>query len=166
MKEQKVIEAYADGSQLTLIAESFNISETQVIEILRNFKEKSRYKKTFTDEFKKVISERDINGIARRTIGEELGINASTVKKACEKFGQAIKEKATSDQAYTRIDGEFDLKVCPSCGSNKNNLVDDSTTFCMSCDSEHEYYFGEKDEDDEWVENPYVLKINFEYIEE
>lgn len=154
MLEQKVKEAYAEGSPISLIAESFKISQRLTKGILLKYKEDSRYKKTFTDEFRKMIAERDMNGIARRIIAEELELNVNTVRKACEQFGQAIKEKATSDLAFTRIDGEFDLKVCPSCGSKKNNLVDDKTTYCMSCDSEHEYH------------EDYVLKVNFEYLEE
>lgn len=154
MVEQKVLEAYADGSDLNLIVESFNITHKRVLEILNTYKSKSHYKKTFTDEFRTMIAERDINGVARSTIAKELNINVSTVKRACELFGQSLKEKATSDKAYTRIDGDFKLSNCPSCGSKKNNLVDEKTTYCLKCDSEHEYYDG------------YVLKINFEYLEE
>lgn len=154
MIEQKVLEAYTDGSPISLIAESFKVSERLVKDILLKNKEENRFKKTFTEQFRRMIAERDLNGVARSTIADELGINVNTVRKACEAFGQAIKEKATSDKAYTKISGDFKLDTCPSCGSNRNNLVDDSTTYCMSCDSEHEYHDG------------YVLKINFEYIEE
>jgi len=154
MSTQKVLEAYADGSPLALIIESFNITYEQAVQILLTYKEESRHKRTFTDEFKKMIAQRDINGIPRSAIAKELELNVNTVKKACEKFGQAVKEKATSDKAFTKIVGEFDLKVCPCCGSRKNNLVDEKTTYCMSCDSEHEHYDG------------YVLKLNFEYLEE
>lgn len=152
--EQKVLDAYSEGSTISLIVTSFNTTYKNVINIIRNYKESNRHKRTFTDEFKMMIAQRDINGVARSTIAEELEINVNTVKKACEKFGQAIKEKATSDQAYTKIDGKFTLKKCPSCGSRKNNLVDEKTTYCMKCETEHEYYDG------------YVLKINYEYIEE
>ena len=128
MIKQKVLDAYADGSELGVIIESFNITYKQVMKILNSYKEENRYKKTFTDEFKKMIAERDSNGIPRSTIAKELGINVNTVRKSCKEFGQAVKEKATSDQAYTRINGRFDLKICPSCKSKRNNLVDDNTT--------------------------------------
>lgn len=154
MLEQKVIEAYAEGSSILLISESFKISQRLTLGILRKYKEDSRHKRTFTDKFRKMIAERDMNGVARRTIAEELELNVNTVRKACEQFGQAIKEKATSELAFTRIDGDFSLKVCPSCGSKKNNLVDEKTTYCIKCGAEHEYYDG------------YVLKVNFEYLEE
>lgn len=152
--EHRVVEAYSEGSPILLISESFKIPQRLALDILRKYKEESRLKRTFTDDFKKMVAERDMNGVPRSTIAEELQLNVNTVKKACEQFGQAIKEKATSDQVFTKIEGEFDLKVCPSCGSNKNNLVDEKTTYCMNCDTEHEYYDG------------YVLKINFEYLEE
>ena len=154
MNKQKILEAYSDGSPLGLIIESFNITHRKVLEILITHKEENRFKRTFTDEFRKMIAERDMNGVARSTIAKELELNVNTVKKACEAFGQTLKERATSEKAFTRIDGKFKLSTCPSCGSKKNNLVDDKTTFCMSCDSEHEYH------------SDHVLKINFEYIEE
>jgi transposase-like protein/DNA-directed RNA polymerase subunit RPC12/RpoP len=154
MIEQKVIEAYSEGSPISLIASSFKISDELILDILKRFKEENRYKKTFTDKFKKIIAQRDMNGVARSTIANELDINANTVKKSCEQFGQAIKEKSLSEKAFTRIDGEFDLKSCPSCGSKRVNLVDDNTTYCMTCGSEHIH-----NED-------HVLKINFEYLEE
>lgn len=152
--EEKVLEAYADGSPLGVIIESFNITHKQMVSILLNHKEMSRYKKTFTDDFRKMIADRDMNGVARSTIAKELEINANTVKKACEAFGQAIKEKATSDKAFTKIEGKFSMDICPSCGSKKNNVVDDNTTYCLKCGTEHEYHEG------------YVSKVNWEYLEE
>lgn len=154
MIRQMILEAYAEGSPLSLIAESFKIREESVKGILLDYKEQNRFKRTFTDEFRTVIAERDINGVARSTIASELKLNINTIKKSCEKFGQSLKDKATSDKAFTRIDGEFSMSTCPSCGSKKNNIVDDNATYCMSCDSEHEYY------------DSYVMKVNFEYIEE
>lgn len=175
--EKKVIQAYADGSTLELIAESFKISMRLVKGIILKFKEESRTKRTFTDEFKKVISERDINGVARSTIAEELDINVSTVKKACEKFGQAIKEKATSDQAFTLVEGVHNLEVCPTCQSRKVNEIDSisdnvNTTgiYCKDCGDEHFIITrtettGKGKKKVEVVIND-VYKVNFEYLEE
>jgi transposase-like protein len=154
MIEQKVLRAYADGSPLGLIAESFDIELKQVEEILNTYKEENRYKRTFTDEFKNMIAERDINGVARNLIAQELKLNANTVKKSCELFGQTLKEKATSENIFTRIDGDFSIDTCPSCNSKRNNIVDERTAFCMHCNSEHEYHDG------------YVMKVNFEHLEE
>lgn len=149
-----ILEAYADGSPLKLMAESFNLTEEEIKDFLIKHKEDSRFKKSFTEEFRKMIAERDMSGVARNTIASELGLNVSTVKKSCEAYGQAVKGKASSENMYTRIDGEFDINICPSCNSKRNNLVEEGITFCRDCDSEHEYY------------EDHVLKVNFEYIEE
>ena len=154
MIRQRILEAYAEGSSLSLIAESFKMTKESVKDVLRDYKEESRFKRTFTNEFRTMVAERDINGVARSTIASELQLNINTVKKSCEKFGQALKDKASSEKAFTRINGEFSMDTCPSCGSKHNNKVDDNVTYCMSCSAEHEYYDG------------YVMKVNFEYIEE
>ena len=154
MNKQYILEAYADGSSMSYLAESFGTTEEEVKGILITYKEENRFKKSFTDEFRKMIAERDLNGVTRNAIAKELELNVNTVKKSCEAFGQAVKGKATSDNAFTRIDGDFELDTCPNCGSKRNNLVDENTTYCRDCDSEHEYYEG------------YILKINYEYLEE
>ena len=154
MNIKDIINAYADGSPLSLIAESFNLTVEELKELLISYKKSNKMSKSFTEDFKKTIAERDINGIARNSIAKELEINISTVKKACEKYGQSLKDKAISENLYTRIDGDFDMKKCPSCNSRKNNSVGENATYCLDCDSEHEYYDG------------YVLKLNFEYLEE
>ena len=153
MNKQYILEAYADGSSMSYLAESFGITEEEVKAILITYKEESRFKKSFTDEFRKMIAERDINGVARNAIAKELELNVNTVKKSCEAFGQAVKGRATSDNAFTRIDGEFKLDTCPSCGSKRNNLVDENTTYCRDCGGEYEYYKG------------YILKVNWGFIE-
>jgi transposase-like protein len=179
MIDEKVIQAYADGSTLETIAESFKISMRLVKGILLKYKEDNRLKRTFTNDFKKVIAERDINGVARSTIAEELDINVSTVKKACEKFGQAIKEKATSEQAYTLIEGVHDLKVCPTCQSKKVNEIDSisdnvNTTgiYCKDCGDEHFIITRTETQKVKGKKKPVevvindVYKVNFEYLEE
>lgn len=154
MNNEAILGAYADGSPLSLMAESFDLTVEELEDFLIAYKKSNKMNKSFTENFKKIIAERDINGVARNTIAKELGINISTVKKACEKYGQSLKDKAVSDNLYTKIVGEFDMATCPNCGSKKNNRVDENTTYCMSCDSEFEYYDG------------YVMKLNFEYLEE
>lgn len=153
MIEQKVLEAYTDGSTLNLISESFNITIEEIENILINYKEKSKLNKSFTDEFKQMIAERDLNGVARSTIAKELKLNVNTIKKACELFGQAIKDKAPSDLAFTRIDGQFTMDTCPNCKSSRVNEVDDKTIYCKDCGNE---FF-----EDDGV----VYKVNWEYIE-
>lgn len=153
MTKHKIIKAYSEGSPLELIADSFKITLEEVKDILLKFKEDNKNKNSFTDEFKRVVAERDLNGVARSTISKELSLNINTVRKFCELFGQAMKDKAYSDNEYTRIDGKFSLDICPKCNSKRNNLVDENVTFCLDCNSEHEYYDG------------YILRVNFEYID-
>lgn len=151
---ENILEDYSDGKAIEMIAEGNGLDIEQILSVLIDYKEASRFKKTFNDDFKKLIAQRDINGVSRSEISRELQISAVTVKKSCTEFGQAVKEKSTSENEYTRMDGEFELSNCPSCGSAKNNLVDElNTTYCMECNSEHEYYEG------------YVMKVNFEYID-
>src|SRR5690606_11006195 len=116
-------------NKLEYIIESLNITYKKVKQILINFKESNRYKRTFTDEFKKVIAERDMNGISRRQISLELEINANTVKRACEAFGQSLKGRVTSDNEYTKIDNVSDMSKCLLCGSKDLNEVDLNTYY-------------------------------------
>jgi hypothetical protein len=152
-QEQKILKSYQDGTDLGYMVEKLNIPYKVIEKFLIEYKDKNRLPKSFTEEFKMVIAERDMNGVSRRQISKELGINANTVKKACEEFGQSNKEKASSQNEYTTIEGEFPLTVCPSCNSNKVNTVDDNTTYCKNCGSEHIHH------------KTYALKINWEYIE-
>jgi transcription initiation factor TFIIIB Brf1 subunit/transcription initiation factor TFIIB len=151
--EEKILQKYQEGSDVGYIIEKLNISPKLVKQTLLTFKEANRLKKSFTDEFKQVIAERDMNGVSRRQIAQELEINANTVKKACELFGQTHKEKATSENEYTKIEGEFPLDVCPSCSSDSVNLVDDNTTYCKKCGNEHIHLVD------------HALKVNWEYVE-
>lgn len=168
---------YANGSALELIITKNNITHKQVIDILIGYKNESRYKRTFTDEFRTMIAERDINGVARRQIAIELDINVSTVQSACKAFGQAIKERASSDNAYTYLPDVKDLKVCPTCKSKKINEIDSMlhrlTTkgiFCMDCGDEHFTIYNSKVVDDNGKEveldiKKGVYKVNFEYLD-
>lgn len=189
MVKEKVLQAYADGSDINYIAECFSITEEEVKNILLAYKEESKYKRTFTDEFKIMIAERDMRKIARSTIAKELEINVATVKKACEKFGNAIKEVANNDNVYTLVEGVRNLETCPSCKSKKINSIESisdsintSGIFCLDCGDEHfmmhKYTEEEVEEtkEDGTVEKVmkkvpvdekmYVYKVNFEYFEE
>lgn len=163
--EEKVIGAYADGSELGLIVESFNITYKQVTQILASFKEANKGKRSYSDEFKRVIAERDMNGIDRTAIRKELEINSITIKKACEQFGQSSKNKASSENEYTRIEGEVSKDICPSCKSRKNNIVDEETTYCMDCGKEHVYKTETIQDGEEETTITYALKVNWEYVE-
>lgn len=150
---KEVLHAYRNGKDLTYIAKRFNTSTNEIKEILLDYKEASKYKRTFTDDFKRLIAERDMNDVSRRQIATELEINANTVKKACERFGQSLKEVAPSGNEYTKIEGNFDMNTCPSCLSDKVNEVAEFTTFCLSCGNEVIH-----------KEN-HALKVNWEFLD-
>jgi transposase-like protein len=149
-----IIELYAEGGQISIMAESLNIDQSTILNLLIEYKETNRFKKTFTDNFKKMIAKRDMSGIARRTIASELQLNANTIKKACEKFGQSNKERASSANAFTRVNGKFSKEICPSCESKRVNEVDENTIYCLVCGNEFIHRKG------------YILKINWEYLSE
>lgn len=151
--EERIIDAYRDGIEMGQIVESVNLSYKAVRDVLIQLKESNRHKRTFTDEFKKIIAERDVNGVSRRQISQELEINANTVKRACELFGQALKDIAPSGNEYTKLDGKFDIDSCPTCKSKDVNLVDEKTTYCMKCGNEHIF------------DGYSVLKVNWEHLE-
>lgn len=151
--EQRVISAYADGSDIAVIAESFGQTKEQILEVLGGYKEANRFKRTFNDIFKMMIAERDLNGVTRSSIATELGININTVQKACEAFGQKFKEQATNHNTYTRTDGEFPKDQCPGCNSKRYNPVEERTYFCLSCG--HEYIHNDD----------HVLSVNWEYLD-
>lgn len=178
----KIINAYSEGSDINLIAECFNITEERVLEELRNFKEQSRFKRTFTDEFRIMIAERDMRNIPRSRVAEELQLNVATVKSACEKFGNALKEVASNDNVYSIVEGVTSIKTCPSCGNKKVNEIESvygassvvvDGIYCMECGDEHfivHNYEEIKDEDNNVVGQKFinsdVYRINFEYLEE
>jgi len=161
MLSENVLQAYQDGSDVAYIIECFNITHEEFKKILLDYKEGNRHKRTFTKEFRQMVAERDINGVSRRQIASELEINFTTIKRACEEFGQAVKDKATSDQAYTIVEGVKGLEVCPSCQSKSvneiNSIADNVNTtgiYCKNCGDEH-FTIGND-----------VYRVNFEYLEE
>lgn len=148
-----ILNAYRNGSEIGFMVECFDVSQDEIKKLLLDYKESNRYKKTFTDDFKKMIAERDINGVSRRQISMELEINANTIKKACEKFGQTMKEKASFDTAYTLVGEGLGLHKCPSCNSSRVNEVDYNTIYCISCGDEFVEISGK------------IFRINWEYID-
>lgn len=171
-QEEMILEKYRNGSDIGYIVEKLNTTYELVKKTIITFKENNRLKKSFTEEFKTLIAERDMSGVSRRKIARELEINANTVKNACIMFGQVGKEKASSESEFTRIElEEFDLTTCPTCQSKKVNVVDENTTFCKSCGSEHihhkifEVLKEEGKKKAKKFVGAYALKINWEYIE-
>lgn len=153
--KELVLSDYEKGFSLTYIALVNGIEVEDILSTLKDYKEESSLKNGLTTEFKKLIAKRDIHdGVSRISISRELGVNSNTVKKACEKYGRALKESGGNGQEHTKIEGNFVKTVCPSCSSKKVNQVDKDTIFCKQCGDEHIFKEG------------YVLRINFEFFDE
>jgi transposase-like protein len=157
--KQKILNAYGEGCEFNSIQQSFNITEDEVKQVLIKFKEKNSSKRKSTDEFKKLIAQRDSYKIPRKRIAWELGINANQVKKACQRFGQAVKHSA-SGNIFTVVEGVHNLDKCPNCESERVNEIESmagnvNTTgvFCMECGSEN------------FIMNGKVYQVNFEYMD-
>ena len=151
--EEKVITAYSDGSPVEVIAESFMMTAQEVLDTLLAYKNKNRFRRSFSEDFKRMIAERDMSGVVRSDIAKELDINISTVKKSCEQFGQSLKERASSENMYTKIGDYIDEEKCISCGSKDYNQVDLDAYYCKKCGSEHT------------VRQDGVYQVNWEYLD-
>lgn len=150
-----IIEEYASGVPVSEIASFSKMTTEEVLAFLREYKKSCTVSNTFTNEFKMMIAERDVSeNVTRSSIALELKINPTTVKKACEKFGSALKDKIQSDEEFTRIDGNFTMDECPTCKSKKVNKVETDSIYCKDCGDEHIF-----------KEEGYILKVNFEYID-
>ncbi|SDX97299.1 hypothetical protein [Thermoactinomyces sp. DSM 45892] len=160
IEEEKVLDAFSKGVGILVIQEELSCLESDISRILIKYKEKNRQKNSFSDDFKKLIAERDMHNVPRKTIATELRINVATVSKACKQFGQKTKGRVSSYNLYSEIVGINNLKRCPNCNSEKVNRIESlvrnfntSGIFCMDCGNE---YFELKGK---------FYHINFEYID-
>jgi hypothetical protein len=151
--QEEMIQGYASGLEIVSIAKRLSVSCEFIEAELLNYCKQQRHKRTFTEQFKKVLAERDMCGVPRTTIAKEMGINANTVKKSCEQFGQEIKVKANNENSFTKIEGVFPKTQCPECHNTRYNEVNDNTYYCCGCGGE---YIHKKD---------HVLRVNWEYVD-
>lgn len=150
---ERLISYYSDGRSIDHIAWKLKTTEEDVLKTLRFYCNEQREKRTFSEDFKKVLADRDLTGIARTTIASEMGINVNTVKKSCEQYGQQSKEVASSEKTYTKIEGVFPRDKCVECKSERYNEVGEDTYYCYKCGNE---YIHRK---------THVLRVNWEYID-
>ncbi|MGL6083881.1 MAG: hypothetical protein ACRC4N_16020, partial [Gammaproteobacteria bacterium] len=190
----EVISQYEKGFNLDKIQKRLSINSEQLEKILSLYKDENLDKSRYTEEFKMVVASRHDNGVPQAHIVKEMKINSRTVAKFCDKYGNKDdSEGETESRLYTRIDGEHWREICPSCGSRKNNALNEDSTYCMDCDSEHIYCVEYKTPDDKIFETYqdaythlgfededmhsdvvmsqirstcFVKKVNFEYMEE
>jgi ribosomal protein L37AE/L43A len=153
-KEKSIINMYRKGFELEEIIHNNNVTYKQVTLLLLSLKKENKVNRRFNDYFRKIIAERDMNGVDRYKISKELGISNSTVKKSCEKFGRAIGKRINDDKKFIKIsDDKPDFDKCPLCRDSKVNILGDNCHYCLKCGEE---FVVKKDG---------LYKINWEYID-
>lgn len=138
--ENKILKHYRGGSEIELMSYVLNVDIDTILQTVRNYKEQSKYKNSYTIEFKTMIAERDMNGISRTSIKNELDIHENTIRKFCTKYGVAKKETETeSDEEYSYYSEGLLLDNCPKCNSRKLNIImeyNGEEKYCMDCSSQ------------------------------
>lgn len=134
--EEEIIFRYSKGAHIDIIAKELGINIAQIMEALAVFKLNNTRSGSFSDELKKVIAERDLNGVQRSMISKELMISQTTIRKCCKEFGDASKMKKDTSNAYLKIKGDFSQDICPECSSRHVNEVNELTIYCMNCGGE------------------------------
>ena len=156
MNDSIIIEEYSKGFSLGIIAENLECDIKEVEEYLLDLKNHSKEGRSFNNEYKTMIANREKRGVSRRKSSKELGINPNTVKNACNEIGlNPPKESDSSGEQEERhdiiISGEID-KNCVFCDSRRVSKVDKKIVFCIDCNSEYKVY------------DDHVMKTNWEYI--
>lgn len=180
---EQVISKYSEGKSLESISSKLGLALEEVQSFLTQFKNDNRKNKnSYMNDIKEVVAMRVDSGVAVAEISRELQLNKMTVKRFHLKFGEVNRKQPLEEHMFTRIDGEHWREICPSCGSKNNNQVNEESTYCMDCGIEHTYCVEYLSPDgkkfivySEAVEHCgaeqvrstcYVLKLNYEYMEE
>lgn len=165
-KYNKAVQMYRDGEQMSEInkllvplgftAKDFtaNLLDNETLKSSNGkSKKKKQNGKRLTEDLKKIISERDYNGVSRSEIIDELGINFVTVRRACEKYGSAKKyaERTNDldlyekvDAPVKKVDGGIQCHIC----KKRANAVDDAFNvyYCPNCFEEYTVRFKKGNE--------------------
>lgn len=138
--QDKILSSYRGGSEIELISYVLNVDIDIILQTIRNYKKSSKHKNSYTVEFKTMIAERDMNGVSRTNIKNELDIHENTIRKFCQKYGVVKKEKETeSDELYTYYSEGLLLNSCPKCNGKKLNTVTEyfgEEKYCINCSSQ------------------------------
>lgn len=144
VNKKRVLDYYREGYTIENIKMKENISEKEVLNILREYKEEQMIKGRYTDELMKFIVERDFHNFKRKEIMKELGISRNFITKSIKKYGVLSKaSKEPSEELFMKVEKELDMSHCPKCESGKINEVEtmyeDNPTdgyYCLNCGSE------------------------------
>lgn len=138
------VELYKNGAN---IRELYPTSSVRYYLLERLKKENANENGRLKEELKIIIANRDSNGVSRSQISQELNLNYNTIKTACSKYGNVIKNKANNPQKYKKLDSNYDLTSCPNCDTilkKMDILMDDTfpeaftskTHYCVNCGEE------------------------------
>lgn len=140
----KLIDLYKSGLSIKEISSQMEISEEEVLNGLREYRDSQKTKGRYTDEFMKLIAKRDCHEVLRKDIMSELGISRNFLSKAIEQFGFLKKMNGEdSEEFYAKLDRNFDSSKCPECKSKRVNHLNTLYNgvpargmYCISCGSE------------------------------
>lgn len=100
--------------------------------------------KRLSEDLKKIIAQRDENGISRTDIFKELNLNFVTVRRACEKYGSSNKYNGRISHRDTYEVVPFAIKhiedgiTCPICRGRANSTEGSPDIFfCVKCLEEY-----------------------------
>ena len=100
--------------------------------------------KRLSENLKKLIAQRDSNGISRTEIFKELNLNFVTVRRACEKYGSANKYNGRVSYRDIYEVVPFTIKyvpdgiICPICRGRANSTeCSPDIFFCVKCLEEY-----------------------------
>ena len=142
---------YASGYSLENIdkylADSGHTAQDFINELILREITVSETKKTgkrLSEDLKKLIAQRDGNGISRTEIFKELNLNFVTVRRACEKYGSANKYNGRVSHRDIYEVVPFAIKhvpdgiTCPICRGRANSTEGSPDIFfCVKCLEEY-----------------------------
>lgn len=151
-----------DGASIEDIADNVKASPEQVSDILKEYKNSQKVKGVYTEEFMKLIANRDRMNIQRNTIMKELNVSRTILIKSIKKYGFIKKiDNDASEEIIGKIDtANFEFKECPECSSKKINTIEtlhnDATIngiYCIKCGNE---FFSNRG---------YIYKVKWENVD-
>lgn len=143
---EELFNMYAEGTEESLLNDYLSEYDMTFKDLIMYIVEENidQESKRLSNTLKVAIANRDRNGISRKIIARELGINYKTVQRACEKYGNPSKnmDKTSERDLYEDVSDTYTLEkgilICPRC-NKKTNLVDSATNshYCKHCLQEY-----------------------------
>ena len=152
--EDELLKLYSDGYSDEYIEELFSelsmtFDDLVNIIVAKHIKGNSN---RLSDDLKMAVSNRDKNGISRKSIAKELDVTYKTIQRACEKYGNPNKNMERVDEENVsefltenyQIDNKTKILICPKC-NRKTSKIDTGwsteTYYCRHCLEEYSIRF-------------------------